>query len=157
LPKRFDLQQALSVAVLPRSRHDHENAAGEALLAEIRKWYPGSVCTVRELLPGAVIKDEMISRVLAKVSEATSVTTNVSDFWQVIRADPHFCVICLPIPTDRRDEISAVLRSILRLPQFRTKRLRAGSVILSTPHGVRFYGVNDMIVKSVPWQHRKQP
>src|SRR5205823_385767 len=71
-----------------------ENAASESLLKAIQSWYRGKVCNIRELLPGAVIKDEMIPRLLATALQPTFATSNVSDFWQQIRPHPRFCVIC---------------------------------------------------------------
>ncbi len=67
-----------------------ENSADETVLSGIRVWYRGRVCSIRDLLPGAVIKDEMIPRLPAREIQPTFVTTNVSDFWQLVRADRRY-------------------------------------------------------------------
>jgi len=128
-----------------------ENSAGESVLSEIRGWYRGRVCGIRDLLPGAVIKDEMIPRLLARESQPTFVTTNVSDFWQLVRADRRYCVVCLPLSNERRNEIPALLRRVLSLEAFRTKRSRMGKVILAAKSEVRFYDSGGTIVCSVSW------
>ena len=128
-----------------------ENAAGETLLNLIRGWYRGKVCGIRDLLPGAVIKDEMIPRLLAAELQPTFVTFNVSDFWQEIKPHSKFCIVCLPIPPDRPEEFSEVLRRVLGLRPFSTKRSRMGKVALAGQDGVRYYSSGAMEVVQIPW------
>ena len=64
----------------------------------IASWYPGRVCYIVDLDPGAVIKDEAIPTYLRQLRGATFVTTNVTDFWRRVRADTRYCIVCLSLP-----------------------------------------------------------
>jgi hypothetical protein len=129
-----------------------ENSSGESVRTGIRTWYRGKVISVRDLLPGAVIKDELIPRLLVKETHPSFVTTNVSDSWQVVPADRRFSTVCLPLSNERSGEFSSLLRRTLTLGPFRTKRLRMGRVIFAAPASVRFYRTTDTTVQYVPWE-----
>ena len=65
---------------------------------ELGAWYPGAVCFITELRPQAVLKDDAIPSILRGQPQATFVTINATDFWEIVEISAEFCVICLAIP-----------------------------------------------------------
>jgi hypothetical protein len=109
----------------------------------IRRWYRGSVCTIRDLRPGTVIKDDAVPLLLRAVAQPTFVTADWMDFWQRTTADPRFCLVCFTLPPDRGREIALLLRRLLRLPAFKTKAARMGKVARISGDQVAYYQAGD--------------
>jgi hypothetical protein len=109
-----------------------ENLDEQRVRMPLTARYRGKVLSVRELRPGSVIKDEAVPTILCQHRNATFVTTNVSDFWR--RAPTHacYCIVCVPLPTERQDELVDLLFRLLRHAAFRTARkgVRKGSLIM---------------------------
>lgn len=122
-----------------------EHLADHALGAQIAVWYLGRVLSVRELRPGTVIKDEAMTTLLRTAVEPTFVTINVSDFWQKVRANPRFAIVCIDLPALQVLEIPSYLRRFLNLPRFKTKAARMGVVALLRPTRIEVYRANRKI------------
>jgi len=96
----------------------------------IARWYTGTVINVRHLRPQTFILDDAIPTVLRRAARhPTFVTVNNIDFWNKIEADGAYCVVCLRLPGERNHEVPEILREIVRLEEYRTKRGRMGAVI----------------------------
>src|SRR5262245_38317801 len=117
-----------------------EQISNEILADEIEQWYRGKVQYARELRPGTVIKDDAIPSLLFRVKEPTFVTINYEDFWssRKIPASKQYCIVCLKIEARRWKEVSPLLRDILRLKEFNTKRRRMNKVISWKDGQVRY-------------------
>src|SRR5437868_1915547 len=96
------------------------------LNTDIHKWYQGSVRYVSHIWPNMVIKDESIPRLLNSLPNPTFVTIDDTDFWKKVATSPKYCVICFTLSHLQLSRLSSDLRSVLRLPQFRTKLSRMG-------------------------------
>ncbi len=96
---------------------------------DIERWYHGSVINVNDVRPNTNIEDDSIASLLHSLKNPTFVTINYTDFWHVIRAYHAYCIVCLKLPQERSLEAPGILRAVLRLPQYSTKRLRMGCVI----------------------------
>jgi len=116
-----------------------ENIHSRQILTSIAEWYRGQVVSVTELRPGSVIRDDAIPALLQSLKQPTFVTTNVDDFWQVVQPHPAYCVVCLSLSGERNSEVPAVMRRLFALPELRTKTLRMGRVVRSSPVGVLYY------------------
>ncbi len=99
------------------------------LAFQIQRWYRGKVHSVLDLRPDTIIKDEAIPSLLATENRPTFVTVNVRDFWEVVPISDKYCVVCFSVPTPRVSEIPALLRRLLRMPEFKTRQFRMGKVI----------------------------
>lgn len=115
----------------------------------IAAWYPGRVCYIIDLDPGAVIKDEAVPTYLRRFRGVTFVTTNVSDFWRRARADARYGIVCLSLPNERLREIPNLLRRLFRLPELKTKAARMGKVVRVSRRQVQYYTVNDNRLRSL--------
>ena len=113
----------------------------------IAAWYPGRVCSIVELDPGAIIKDEAIPTYLRRLKGATFITTNVSDFWRYIRADARYCIIGFALPNERLRELPALLRRLLHEPELKTKAKRVGKIVRVTQRQVQYYTVSDSRIR----------
>lgn len=116
-----------------------ENLQDQRLLEAIASWYPGSVTSVTRLLPHVRLLDERVPVLLRRLDEPTFVTINVIDFWRRLDPHPAYCIVTIDLPVNRTPEIPPLLRRLLRLPQFRTKTARLGTVVRLTPTQVEYY------------------
>ncbi|MSQ47945.1 MAG: hypothetical protein EXR78_06090 [Deltaproteobacteria bacterium] len=118
----------------------------------IAAWYPGRVCSVVDLDPGALIKDETIPTYLRRSKGVTFVTTNVPDFWRRTHADARYCIVCFALPNERLRELSALLRRLLRISELKTKAARMGKVIRVTQRQIHYYTGSDFQIHSLEWR-----
>jgi hypothetical protein len=109
----------------------------------IRHWYRGSVCTIRDLRPGTVIKDDVIPVLLRAAAQPTFVTVDWMDFWQRAAPHPRFCLVCFTLPPDRAPEVAVLLRRLFRLSAFKTKAARMGKIARVSGEQVTYYQVRD--------------
>jgi hypothetical protein len=119
-----------------------EQLLGRNLERLIGAWYPGAVRFITELRPGTVIKDDAIPSLLRSESDATFVTINESDFWEVVDITPDFCMICFALPDSQVLLVPDLLRQVLQHPRFSTKALRMGCVIRVSVNTLAFYTSN---------------
>ena len=129
-----------------------ENTIQERIIVALARWYKGQVCTLRDLRPHTIIKDDAIPALLARAPQPTFVTTNLTDFWQKAVADNRYCIVCLPLPNERQHEIPNLLRCLLREPLFKTKAMRMGKVARVSMTGVQFYQVGHRTIETILWK-----
>ena len=109
-----------------------EQLLGEGIEATVGKWYPGSVLNVIDLRPNTLIKDEAIPALLR------------------LPASERYCLVCMTLTTSESPEISALLRRLLRHPDFKTKAKRCGKVVRITLQGsASFYSIEDKSVRPI--------
>ena len=128
-----------------------EQLQGLGLEEAVARWYRGAVFVVKKLRPGMVIKDEAIPTLLRQLKQPTFVTIDYMDFWRRIPADNAFCLICLELPTERVEEIPVRLRHLLRLPEFKTKKVRMGKVVLVRERRLQYYSLHEKLVHILRW------
>jgi hypothetical protein len=116
-----------------------EQLLGRNLELEIARWYRGAIQSVVDLRPNSVIKDEAIPSLLRRLPGPTFVTINERDSWHPALAGEQYCLVCLALPDSRAREIPQLLRTLSRLPEFRTKARRTGKVIRITEREVSYY------------------
>jgi hypothetical protein len=116
-----------------------EQLLGRNLEKLIGAWYPGAVRFITELRAGTVIKDDAIPSILRQERDATFVTINESDFWEVVDITPDFCVVCFALPDSQVSLVPDLLRQVLNLGWLSTKALRMGCVIRVSVNTFSFY------------------
>ena len=127
-----------------------ENLDEHRVMAPLKQRYKGKVVSIKNLRPGTVIKDEAIPAILCQCHNATFVTTNVSDFWRRASAHPRYCIVCIPLPTERQDELPSLLLRLLHHRAFSTVRRRMGNVIrLSRAELLCYQGAKS--ISKLPW------
>jgi hypothetical protein len=116
-----------------------EQLLGLGLQDIIARWYPGSVTDITQLRSGTRTLDDAIPSILHGARSPTFVTINVADFWLKLQPDAKFCVVCVALSHEQCAELPDLLRDVLALPQFNTKKRRMGKVIRVLPSRVEFY------------------
>jgi hypothetical protein len=129
-----------------------EQLQGLELEEAVARWYRGAVFVVKKLRPGMVIKDEAIPTLLRQLKQPTFVTINSMDFWRRVPADHAYCIICLELPTAQVKEIPVLLRQLLRLPEFKTKKARRGKVVLVRERRLQYYSPHEKLVHILRWR-----
>jgi hypothetical protein len=127
-----------------------EQLLGRNVERAIAAWYGGSIKFITDLRPNTVIKDEAIPLLLRQQRQPTFVTINERDFWQRVRIDHSFCVVCFVLPDSQASAIPSLLRNLFRYGQFRTKAQRMGSVVRITSSNISYYTWNDTLIRSMP-------
>jgi hypothetical protein len=128
-----------------------EQLLGRDLEVVLARWYRGPILFITDLRPGSVIKDDAIPLLLRQQDQATFVTINESDFWQKVRIDTNFCVVCFALPDSRVGEIPVLLRAVFRLAAFQTKARRMGKVLRVTHSMVNYYTYRERESRTIPF------
>ena len=110
----------------------------------------GKVIFVRDLRRG-IIKDEAVPALLCQHRGAMFITINVTDFWRCVPAHERYCILCLPLPTERQSEIPDLVLKFMRHPAFRTKRQRMGKVVRITESEITYYGTAQPFLQKLAW------
>jgi hypothetical protein len=105
----------------------------------IERWYPGKVINIREARRNSEILDDAVPTILHRFKSPTFVTTNFRDFWRKIEAHSGYCVVCINLPINRSLEVPDILRDLLKLPEWSSKRKCMGKVIAISAGRVRYY------------------
>jgi hypothetical protein len=128
-----------------------EQLQGLGLEDAVAHWYRGRVLVVKTLRPRTVIKDEVIPSLLRRLRQPTFVTINYTDFWRRVPADKSYCIVCLELPVEQVDKVSGWLRQLFRLPEFKTKGARMGTVVLASPQQLRYYRAQPQHIHLLRW------
>ena len=126
-----------------------EQLLGRNLEREIGAWYPGAVCFITELRPDTVIKDDAIPSILRDQPQATFVTINATDFWEIVQITADFCVICLAIPDSQVNRVSTMIRDLLSHPRFALRASRMGCVIRASTSTLTFYTSSQRTIETL--------
>lgn len=110
-----------------------------SLIKAINRWYSSSVITINDVRPSTQIHDDVIAALLHHLKSPIFVTINYTDFWRKIPAHRNYCAICLKLSAERKKEVPTVLRELLGLEQFNTRRKLMGKVISVSEGVVRYY------------------
>ncbi len=111
------------------------------LTAAIERWSPGAVLSVRRFRPHGQLPDPEIPACLLQLHQPTFVTINYDDFWQPRMAHARYCLICLKLEQRESHRVPEVLRAVLSLPEFRTKRQRMGKIISWRDGKISYFSV----------------
>lgn len=129
-----------------------ENVHQQRILESIAAWYRGQARSITMLRAHTLIKDDAIPTLLRRARQPTFVTTNVTDFWRRVPAHSRYSIVCVALPNERLQELSLLLRRLLRLPEFNTKANRMGKVIRVSPSQLQYYeGPGDHITHVRTW------
>jgi hypothetical protein len=113
--------------------------------------FRGKVVSVRELRPGSVIKDDAVPGVLCQFRGATFVTTNVSDFWRRVAGHRRYCVVCVPLRSERQDEVPGLILRLFRHEALRTARQRMGKVLRVSQSEILVYELGQRTIRKLAW------
>jgi hypothetical protein len=113
--------------------------------ASLRRW--ATIEYIRDLRPGEVVEDD---RVLALLRTPTFVTVD-RWFWNRQRRDPRYCIVYLALRGRDHTHAPDLLRRLLRLPEFRTRAARMGTVVSVGEDHVRWWRVGDDSEQVVYW------
>jgi hypothetical protein len=118
----------------------------------IRKWYRGNVTVITELRAGTTIKDDDVPALLRTVADPTFVTVNVADFWRQLAPDRHFSVIGFTLEQREIARVSGLLRTLLSIDGFRTKRQRMGKIARVSGRVIQYYDGESWAVREIAWR-----
>jgi hypothetical protein len=118
------------------------------VLVPIARWI--TVQRLRDLRPGEVIKDDRVPVLLRQLRQPTFVTIDMG-FWNRGLRDARYCILCFPLRNEKQYELPGLLRRLLRLPEFRTKRARMGKVAQVSPTHIEYWQLGDEQLHRLFW------
>ncbi|MBC8492348.1 MAG: hypothetical protein H8D43_01080 [Chloroflexi bacterium] len=118
------------------------------VLVPIARWI--TVQRLRDLRPGEVIKDDRVPVLLRQLRQPTFVTIDMG-FWNRGLRDARYCILCFPLRNDKQYELPGLLRRLLRLPEFRTKRARMDKVAQVRPTHIEYWQLGDEQLHRLIW------
>jgi hypothetical protein len=118
------------------------------VLVPIARWI--TVQRLRDLRPSEVIKDDRVPVLLRQLRQPTFVTIDMG-FWNRGLRDGRYCILCFPLRNEKQYELPGLLRRLLRLPEFRTKRARMGKVAQVRPTHIEYWQLDDEQLHRQVW------
>jgi len=121
----------------------------QSLVARIGKW--ATVRRLAEVRPREIIKDDCVPQLLRDLQFPTFVTMD-GGFWRRRLRDRRYCIMYFALDISYQDHVPALLRHLLRLPLFKTRASRMGTVVKSTFDRVSFWRIGDERLHRMDWQ-----
>ena len=118
------------------------------VLLPIRAWITAE--RVQDLRPHEVIKDDRIPTILCDLNQPTFVPIDIG-FWDRRLCDRRYCILYFAVTDAKQGEIPAMLRRLLRLPDFRTKAVRMGVVARVSSAHIDLWHVGGTEMRRVDW------
>lgn|SRR5574341_1521430 len=116
-----------------------EAISNPRIIEAIARWYKGAVISVRQLRPQARLLDSEIPHYLMRLRQPTFVTINYTDWNKSHLVHSAYCIVSLKLTNEESLSVPSVLREILSLPDYKTKRRRMGKVICWTKRELFHY------------------
>ncbi len=105
---------------------------------------------LRDVRPSEVIKDERVPSILRMLRTPTFVTID-EGFRNQARRDHRYCILYFALREDEQRDIPALLRRLLRLPEFHTRAARMGKVARVSRDRVIWWQLGDERPFTVHW------
>ena len=121
------------------------------LLPVIRKWIKAEKLTVER--PGEQILDDRVPSILRTLKQPTFVTIDAG-FWNRSLCHADYGILYFDLRVDQQELLPGLLRSLLRLPEFRTRALRMGKVARVSTASISFWDVNHQELQHAAWGKR---
>ena len=121
------------------------------VLVPLARWI--TVQRLRDLRPGEVIKDDRVPFLLRSLAHPTFATIDMG-FWDRGLRDARYCILCFPLRNDEQYKLPELLRSLLRLPEFRAKAARMGKVVRVSLAFIEYWQLGDEHLHKLTWPER---
>lgn len=119
----------------------------------IRRWSTAQF--LRDIRPGEVIKDERVPSLLRALRMPAFVTIDRRFGDRALR-DRRYCILLFELSTNEQGEIPALLRQLMRLPEFRTRVARMGKIARVSRDHVSWWQIGDEVEHSWRWGSRSR-
>ena len=113
---------------------------------------------LREVRPGSVVKDDRVPVVLRALRTPTFISIDAG-FYRRTGRDHRYCILFFALRSDEQDAIPALLRRLLRLPEFRTRAARMGKVARVSRDHVSWWQIGNDVEHTLAWHSpaRRRP
>ena len=119
----------------------------------ILDFYPGAVISMTEFTLGRGFDDARIARLLHQHAFCTFITINCDDFWKDRACPPHsrYCVVCFELRSETESNLPGLLKRLLNLPPFDTRRGRCGHLIRVSESRLEYFRQHESRRFTLPW------
>lgn len=126
-----------------------DHLARVAVRERVLRW--ATARYVRDLRPGEVVKDDRILDILRTLRTPTFVIVD-RWFWNRDHRNPGYCLVFLALRGREHTRAPELLRRLLRLPEFRTRAARMGTVVHLGEEHVRWWQLGDEAEHALQWR-----
>jgi hypothetical protein len=117
-----------------------EHLGDTEVLEPLRGWI--STVRITDLAPDETVKDDRLLQFLCRQKQPTFVTLDAGFFHKHL-CDRRYCLISCVIPHQQQHRIPGLLRQLFRLPEFKTKAVRMGSVVRLSGDQVEYWRLGE--------------
>lgn len=117
-----------------------EHLGDSEVLESLRRWI--SAVKIIDLAPDETLKDDRLLQFLRRQKQPTFVTLDAGFFHKNL-CDRRYCLIYFVIFHQQQNRIPGLLRQLFRLPEFKTKAVRMGSVVRVSGDQVEFWRLGE--------------
>ena len=114
----------------------------------IQKWITCQV--LHDLRPNELILDDRIPEILLTLPKPTFITID-QGFWHRQWCHPNYGILYFVLRNDQQGSLPGMLRSVLRLTEFRTRASRMGKVIRVGHNSIEYWQYHLAILKRIAW------
>lgn len=125
-----------------------DQLAAPVIVPALARWT--RVQRLRDLRPHEVIKDDRVPMLLRSLRQPTFVTIDVG-FWNRRYCDRRYGVIFFPLRDVEQHRLPELLRRLVRLPEFRTRRARMGVVARVSAASIAYWRLGDDELHTLAW------
>ncbi len=119
----------------------------------IQKWI--SCRALHNLRPDELILDDRVPEILLTLSKPTFVTID-QGFWHRHWSHADYCILCFALRNDQQGMLPGMLRSLLRLVEFRTRASRMGKVARVGSKSIDYWQHDLDALKRISWRMGRQ-
>jgi hypothetical protein len=117
-----------------------EHLGDSEVLESLRRWI--SAVKIIDLVPDETLKDDRLLQFLRRQKQPTFVTLDAGFFHKNL-CDRRYCLIYCVVLHQQQNSIPGLLRQLFRLPEFKTKAVRMGSVVRVSGDQVEFWRLGE--------------
>jgi len=114
----------------------------------LQKWITCQV--LHDLRPKELILDDRVPEILLSLPKPTFVTID-QGFWHRKWCHPNYGILYFVLRNDQQGMLPAILRSVLRLTEFRTRASRMGKVVRIGRNSIEYWQYDLGVLKRMAW------
>jgi hypothetical protein len=121
------------------------------VLRPIQQW--GTAELLRQLRPDEIVLDDRVPQILLTLKQPTFVTID-QGFWNRRWCHPKYCILYFALRDDQQELLPALLRALLRQPEFRSRASRMGRVARVSSASIESWSFQASQMEPIAWAKR---
>ncbi len=107
--------------------------------------------SIRDVRRHEVVKDDRVPVLLRELSSPTFITIDEAGFWHRQLCHKAYCILYFALTSFQQEQIPALLRQLLHMPEFKTKAARTGKVARLSLANIQYYQLGERALHILSW------